>query len=1119
MFTKHGFTDISIVNRLNESSVKDSLASPEILSRLEKFANTVRNIAPKSDDFLYFTIIFLKAAEASLIDDFGNQKKVGHEKAWGYFDEQWRWKGNTKPHKNNNGDIFPEVELKKAARSWIGLPLCVDHKSDSVDGVRGIILDTYYDEKLKQIVGLCALDKINYPDLARKVETGVVRFGSMGTAVGTSICTECGKPATTPQEYCQHIIKREAWGEINVGLKPIEYSLVVQPAEPGARLLRCIASIKRHKNELDLCGINVDLLSNKLTESQADDLDILLSSVCGAEGCSVEQRQRIVKGFLRTGGFMKSASLESKAYDADLAEALSDFRGATGYTLKEAPELYERMFGDAIKNLLPEDQVTSEENSYNSTSLVPEGSGQVADYTGVGTSGITSSIREPTLDEELEASPFKSDGVGPESYAFASDNSNKPIKSITEDIMKEARRRKRAELRRRLAYPQGGADPAAEPDTYNDEGSHQESVREKDDKHMNQDKSMGGDSGMFPGDEAVKEKQLRAKDQETVVKKKAYHYGGADPAVEPATFKSEDYHKYWDMDKHMDQDKSMGGDSGMFPGDEKIKEHQKRASYDGPALKTLFKQKKNLNGTINKSASCLEVYAGDKLVIAATANDIYGKDLDKYWGFLITPEYGKRVVAEIREKGLHYVGTWLTKSAQDLVEEAPMEVPMEEVPMETTMEDKSGVEVEATDPKAQLNEALDTMESSLTNARDALSMLGGGEEVDINLNLGGKEGDLGSDTTEMNLMASNVLTQLKLVVADAVESADELALLSETHDGYKKLSNQQKTQLNSLTRDALNDSATIVGESTTLVAMAKLISNSMTKTSQYIEYIKEVPAVVTENADASKVTDANISEEIVANAMEIRKRRRADILKRAEEKLSNSAEDSEDEKDDEEVDVEIKADTVEVKQNKAHDGIGMKENAPVAGVTTDTAETVANKSPAGGDHKPAPSKGNPDAKQNSDYPSTPSKAVAEKANPAEDGAVDDKVEEESDDNTVKAKLTESFMNKKAEEEREAYKVKLRRAYDVGMEMQRKGLLAPTKPVLDRQVDELMDFDDKAFEALKRTIAMAQSVSTVKTASDVSGLNVGVVEDSSEPTQSSGSGKVDAKSLSDALWGE
>jgi hypothetical protein len=634
---------------------------------------------------------------------------------------------------------------------------------------------------------------------------------------------------------------------------------------------------------------------------------------------------------------------------------------------------------------------------------------------------------------------------------------------------------------------------------------------------------MGGDSGMFPGDEATKQKQLRAEEEARGNKKTAYHYGGAAPAVEPSTFKSEDYHKYWQLDKHMHQTGNLGGDKGMWPGDSQVKEQQKRASLANLPLKTLFKQRKNLDGTVNRGASALEVYAGDQLVIAATANDIFGGDLDKYWGWITTPEYGKRVVAEIREKGLDHVGKWLTKSAQELppmgedpLAEAPMEegAPMaEEEPMA-----EEGLEVEESNPKAALDDALATIESSLSDARDALSQLGGGEEVDINLNLGGDDEE--GEAEEMELMASNILKELRIVVADAVESADELAMLSETFEGYQKLSPQQQSQLMGLSRDALTDSSTIVGESNTLVNMAKMVSNSMTKTSQYIETAPAQSEAATETAPAAEATPASepaLSEELVANAMKLRKQRRADLLKKAEESLPWEKKEEEGE--------EAEGDE---KENEAHDGIGMKENAPVAGVATDTAESVANKAPTGGDHKPAPSKGNQDAKQHAGYSGTPSRGVAEKSSPADDGATSaaddavaaaDDATSEAEDETVQAKLTESFMNKKAEEEREAYKVKLRRAYDVAMDMQRKGLLAPTKPTLDRQVDELMDFDDKAFEAFKRSIAMAQKVTNVKTASDAGVLNVGVREDSQESGETRTPSRPTAKSLSDALWGE
>jgi interferon gamma-inducible protein 30 len=93
------------------------------------------------------------------------------------------------------------------------------------------------------------------------------------------------------------------------------------------------------------------------------------------------------------------------------------------------------------------------------------------------------------------------------------------------------------------------------------------------------------------------------------------------------------------------------------------------------------------------------------------------------------------------------------------------------------------------------------------------------------------------------------------------------------------------------------------------------------------------------------------------------------------------------------------------------------------------------------------------------------------------------------------------LEKKAAEEREAYRVKLRRAYDVGMEMQKKGLLPLTKAALDKQVDDIMEFDDNAFEAFKRSVANAKTVRNMKVASDLGGVNVGVETDTqTQPTR-------------------
>jgi hypothetical protein len=93
---------------------------------------------------------------------------------------------------------------------------------------------------------LFALDKKNYSDLARKVETGYANSVSMGTAVGRAVCTECGNVATTEKDYCKCIKSRSNYGEINLDLSPIELSLVVNGADHLAKIHNIVASVNEY---------------------------------------------------------------------------------------------------------------------------------------------------------------------------------------------------------------------------------------------------------------------------------------------------------------------------------------------------------------------------------------------------------------------------------------------------------------------------------------------------------------------------------------------------------------------------------------------------------------------------------------------------------------------------------------------------------------------------------------------------------------------------------------------------------------------------------------------------------------------------------------------------------
>jgi hypothetical protein len=222
----------------------------DIENRMYKFAQDLKVIAPQAKDFLYFTCIMMHAAEAACLNDDGTHKKttygediVGNWEKVGTESVKWVCNDSSvKPMKNSNGDIFPRSELKKAYKNWVGKPLCLDHKSNSVDHIRGVIVDTVYDDKHDRIIALCALDKKNYGDLSDKVRTGVAASVSMGVAVGRAVCTDCYVVARSERDFCQHMKGKNGYGEVNLDLNPIELSLVVAGADPRAKVKHIIAS-------------------------------------------------------------------------------------------------------------------------------------------------------------------------------------------------------------------------------------------------------------------------------------------------------------------------------------------------------------------------------------------------------------------------------------------------------------------------------------------------------------------------------------------------------------------------------------------------------------------------------------------------------------------------------------------------------------------------------------------------------------------------------------------------------------------------------------------------------------------------------------------------------------
>ena len=95
--------------------------------------------------------------------------------------------------------------------------------------------------------------------------------------------------------------------------------------------------------------------------------------------------------------------------------------------------------------------------------------------------------------------------------------------------MNKSRLKKRAELRRKMAYYQGGAE-GAEPNDF-------KKIEEDAKKYWDEDKQMKQTDANF-NDVPEKEKLSRADLQERAMKRMAYYQGGSE-GVEPKTYKDE----------------------------------------------------------------------------------------------------------------------------------------------------------------------------------------------------------------------------------------------------------------------------------------------------------------------------------------------------------------------------------------------------------------------------------------------------------------------------------------------------------------------------------------------------------------------------------------------------
>lgn len=171
--------------------------------------------------------------------------------------------GGEKWGHNGNYDYFPWEEIKKALPTYPGCGFYIEHKEDSEEDAKGIVLDAFANDEEEYAVCLCAIDKDEYPEFCQQILDGTYNQVSMSCLANECECSECGNVAHSFDELCQHMNpnmpitymkgkvndKGEDIYEINRDLCFSGLSAVAVPADKDAFVFDIKAS-KKKENKL-----------------------------------------------------------------------------------------------------------------------------------------------------------------------------------------------------------------------------------------------------------------------------------------------------------------------------------------------------------------------------------------------------------------------------------------------------------------------------------------------------------------------------------------------------------------------------------------------------------------------------------------------------------------------------------------------------------------------------------------------------------------------------------------------------------------------------------------------------------------------------------------------------
>lgn len=1103
---------------ITESDIQstDSITSdPAISARFEKIAAELKSIAPKAKDFLYFSAVMMHAAEAALLNDGGGFRVGADGKpisaSWVKNGESWKWEcsdSNVRPYKNTNNDIFPEEELLKAYKKWVGRPLCLDHKSNSVDMIRGVIVDTYYDAPRKRVVALCALDKINYPDLARKVSTGYATSVSMGTAVGKAICSDCGNVARVEADFCDHMKNKSCYGEINIDLAPIELSIVVNGADPQAKIKHIMAAadtisqyleVKEHQiqdltkkglDTQDIASIKKDLENiqeklAKLEESAKDSNSVSDTAPYGMTNSTYDQKEAEISG---------EQSIQTPG----------EARWTVGEAEKATLEIYSRL--DAMNKTLEK------------------------------LSAMT------TNKDDKMANEFKK-----ESYFQGGGDANEPSpgqpKYEKEDYQ-SIRDGKDKQMVGQGPFPDTGPVDGMHPG-YDSFGESEEARKRRLQR-------------LATAEERKLQRQAALKKAKAMLEsKKAYHQGGGelnDPEKLP----------YPEMGDHQNirdkEDKQMVGQP-PFPGVGKVDGlHPSPASADQKdelkrkqllqraSLKAKFVKAANEDGSENLHGSRWDVYAGDKLILTATVGEISGNRVEALYDSIATRDFGLKLIEKIKSDGFDKVASMLKpteKKAQVSAPAAPGGAPAAppdaqppaEMPADLGAEPLPPMGEEADlgpldeaeetggDPASSAASIADDIADRVSDLKEALKALSGeAEEMASDEEL--LEGSAPEAPAPAPVTASVAGLQnmrkklnaalrggLKQAIAELTDHHEELRLVNHIYKKAGAVNKSNHAYVKGLTSEALADAKRTLADS------LKLMS-AFVKYARGTEALEKRAAVEAKRlAKTAQVLPDNKPEPVGESYPEGRRPGYLEGKDLPKQNLLNSkpkpAEEEAAEEDLNEV-VTLSDDAAKKMIEKGLEMTASKTNlmtkearaayrAKLAQTGLKFSDMLDAAHPKGGFTTQLDTKPTGDLAHVEDLPEQHAKFMDVASAPpkvrkaAEDiqklistgkleaANVDELVAFGVDADAVKywkqfygqapdggsefaAALVKEHAKAQQDEQMQTYRVKVASAYELAHNMVARGMLDDNRTSVSEQVDEIMTWNDEAFESMRRVVA-------------------------------------------------